>query len=100
VIDRMTLAEAGEVFAYWEENPPAHLMVQTIARLLGWTPRLADDNAVSGAGVAAAPPPGLAIARDGDLGMPAPALEAETMRERNRARLREIALGQPRQHAG
>jgi hypothetical protein len=96
----MTLAEAGEVFAYWEENPPAYLMVQTIARLLGWAPHLADGDAAGGASLTAAPPPGLAIARGGDLGMPAPALDAETMRDRNRARLREIALGQPRQHAG
>src|ERR1700728_1849438 len=36
VVDGMTLAEAGEIFAYWEESPPTHLMVQTIARLLGW----------------------------------------------------------------
>ena len=38
VIDAMTLAEAGEIFAYWERDPPAHLIVQTIARLLGWAP--------------------------------------------------------------
>ena len=28
VIDAMTLAEAGEIFAYWEHDPPAHLIVQ------------------------------------------------------------------------
>jgi len=31
----MTLAEAGEIFAYWAENPPPHLLLQAIARLLG-----------------------------------------------------------------
>ena len=38
VIDNMTLAEAGEIFRYWEDNPPMHLMTQIIARLLGWQP--------------------------------------------------------------
>ena len=34
----MTLAEAEEIFAYWADNPPAHLMIQAIARLVGWSP--------------------------------------------------------------
>ena len=38
VIDAMTLAEAEEIFAYWAANPPAHLMMQTIAAMLGWKP--------------------------------------------------------------
>src|SRR5439155_15420597 len=69
VIDRMTLAEAGEIFRYWEDNPPAHLMVQVIARLIGWQPpRPAPASSL--ADLAAAPPPGLAIAEGGALGMP------------------------------
>jgi len=63
--------------------------LQTIARMLGWTPPpvlpaspLAD--------IAAAPPPGLAVARDRDLGMPA-VLDADALRARNRARAAEIA---------
>ena len=73
----MTLAEAGEIFAYWETSPPAHLMLQAIAGMLGWRP----VQAAAGA-IAAAPPPGLTIVRGGDLGMPAP-LGAEDLRSRN-----------------
>jgi hypothetical protein len=81
VIDGMALAEAGEIFAYWAENPPTHLMVQVIARLLGWKPApravpTADD-------ILASAPPGLAVARGGSLGMPAPVLDLEQMRARN-----------------
>src|SRR5438045_305725 len=31
IIDDMTLAEAGEIFRYWEDNPPSHLLLQAIA---------------------------------------------------------------------
>ena len=41
----MTLTEAGEIFRYWEDNPPAHLLLQTIARLLGWQPARASPAA-------------------------------------------------------
>src|SRR5205823_1694291 len=84
VIDRMTLAEAGEIFRYWEDNPPAHLMTQIIARLLGWQPPC-PAPAISLADLAAAPPPGLAIAQGGALGMPVPVLAPEELRARNRA---------------
>src|SRR5713101_7591238 len=86
----MTLAEAGEIFAYWEENPPPHLMLQAIARLLGWTPRPAPAGTPQIADIAAAAPPGLAVARGGDLGMPAP-LDLDALRARNRARAVGIA---------
>jgi hypothetical protein len=88
VIDAMTLAEAGEIFAYWERNPPAHLMVQTIARFLGWSP---PAPATSIADLAAAPPPGLAIDRGGHLGVPSPLLDPTVLRARNRTRAVEIA---------
>lgn len=81
----MTLAEAGEIFAYWAENPPTHLVVQTIARMLGWKPAAAAPP--SPADMAAMAPPGLAIAANGSLGMPAPVLDIEALRARNRARL-------------
>jgi hypothetical protein len=81
----MTLAEAGEIFDYWAENPPVHLMTQTIARMLGWKP--ATNAAPPFADIAAIAPPGLAIAATGSLGMPAPVLDIETLRARNRARL-------------
>jgi hypothetical protein len=80
----MNLAEAGEIFGYWEENPPAHLMLQTIARMLGWAPRPTQAGAPPIADIAAAAPPGLAVTRGGDPGMPPP-LDLDAMRARNRA---------------
>lgn len=81
----MTLADAGEVFASWTENPPTHLMVQAIARMLGWKPAAREVPPL--ADIAAMAPPGLAVAANGSLGMPAPVLDIETLRTRNRARL-------------
>jgi hypothetical protein len=89
VIDAMTLAEAGEIFRYWEANPPPHLLLQTIARLLGWQP-LHRSPAASLADLAAAPPPGLAVAPAGTLDLPSPIFDLDTLRSRNRARAREI----------
>lgn len=86
----MTLAEVGEIFGYWEECPPAHLMLQTIARMLGWMPRAAPAGAPPVAEIAAAAPPGLAVTRGGDLGMPLP-LDLDAMRARNRASAIAIA---------
>lgn len=83
-IDAMTLVEAGEIFDYWAENPPAHLMVQIIARMLGWKPASAAPPPL--ADIAAMAPPGLAIAVNSALGMPAPVLDIATLRARNRAR--------------
>ncbi|HLY44483.1 MAG TPA: hypothetical protein VKQ73_02795 [Stellaceae bacterium] len=80
----MTLAEAGEIFGYWEQNPPPHLLLQAIARLLGWTPPPVTAGLAALADLAAAPPPGLALVR-GDLGMPPPQ-DIETLRARNRTR--------------
>jgi hypothetical protein len=83
----MTLAEAGQIFAYWTGHPPAHLMVQAIARVLGWKP--AEPTVPSAAEIIATAPPGLAIATRGDIGMPAPVLDVDALRARNRARLAE-----------
>ena len=82
----MTLAEAGEIFGYWAENPPAHLMTQIIARLLGWKPA-AQKTAPPLSDLAALAPPGLVVTARGDLGMPAPLFDIAALRERNRARL-------------
>jgi len=79
----MTLAEAGEIFAYWEQNPPAHLVGQAVARLLGWSPP-APTTPV--ADIAAAPPPGLIVTRGGDLGLPPPVLDPAILRANNCAR--------------
>jgi hypothetical protein len=81
----MTLAEAGEIFAYWADNPPAHLMLQALARMLGWKPKTGPAPTLPE--FAAMAPPGLAVAAGGDLGMPSPVLDIEVLRSRNRARL-------------
>jgi hypothetical protein len=65
-------------------------MLQTIARMLGWLPRPASAGAPPIEEIAAAPPHGLAVARGGDLGMPAP-LDLDALRARNRARALAIA---------
>jgi hypothetical protein len=87
----MTLAEAGEIFAYWEHSPPTHLIVQAIAGMLGWTPPPVSTAAVPLEAIAAAPPPGLVVARGGGLGMPLPVLDPDTLRAHKRARASEIA---------
>src|SRR5207248_736668 len=89
-IDELTLAEAGEIFDYWADHPPAHLMLQTIARMIGWIPRTARAGAPPIEEIVAAAPPGLAVARGGDLGMPTP-LGLDALRARNRAQAVAIA---------
>ena len=91
MIDRMTLAEAGEIFRYWEDNPPPHLLLQTIARLIGWRPERPSSQVASLADLAAAPPPGLAVMPAGDVAMPSPILDPATLRARNRERARAAA---------
>lgn len=81
----MTLAEAEEIFTYWADNPPVHVMLQVIARMLGWKP--AQHTTPSLAEIAAMPPPGLAVAANGNLGMPPPVFDPDTLRARNHARL-------------
>ena len=81
----MTLAEAEQIFAYWGEHPPTYLMVQAIARMLGWKPAAAAASSLDD--LMAMAPPGLAVAGGGDIGMPAPVLDIEALRARNRARL-------------
>lgn len=79
----MTLAEAEEIFAYWTDHPPAHLMVQTIAAMLGWKPHSARGAVAE---IAAAPPPGLAVVRAGGAEMPAPVFDIAALRAANRHR--------------
>ncbi len=90
----MTLAEVGEIFSYWEQNPPAHLMLQAIARLLGWTPPAGGAPVKT---LADAAPPGLAVAH-GDLGMPAPLSEV-ALRAKNRDRALSVAARTPFLHS-
>ena len=86
----MTLAEAGEIFAYWDDNPPAHLMLQAIARLFGWVPHPVGAVAPGIDEIAAAAPPGLRVTRRADIAMPAP-LDRDALQDRNRLRARAIA---------
>jgi len=65
-------------------------MLQAIARMLGWVPRTAQAGAPPIEEIVAAAPPGLAVARGGDLGMPAP-LDLDALRARNRAQAVAIA---------
>jgi hypothetical protein len=85
----MTIAEAAEIFAYWAENPPPHLLLQAIARMLGWKPVAGPPPPF--ADIAALAPPGLAVASAGGIGMPAPVLDIEELRARNRAHLAQRA---------
>lgn len=87
----MTLADVGEIFAYWERDPPAHLIVQTIGRLLGWTPPTMPARSPQIDEIAASAPPGLAVAHGGAIGMPAAVFDPKALRARNRARAAEIA---------
>ena len=88
----MTLAEAGEIFRYWEANPPPHLLLQAIARRLGWQPHAESRAAADAlAGLAVAPPPGLAVAPAAQIAMPPPTFDLETLRTRNQARARARA---------
>ncbi|MBV9553434.1 MAG: hypothetical protein JO032_11640, partial [Alphaproteobacteria bacterium] len=74
----MTLAEAGMVFAYWADNPPAHLTLQTVARMLGWKPAA---NATSSLDeIVAMAPPGLAVNPSGGTGMPMPMFDTALLR--------------------
>ena len=89
MIDDMTLAEAGEIFRYWEDNPPPHLLLQAVARLLGWQPVRSAAQAAPAAALvalAAMPPPGLAVMPAAAIAMPPPTFDLETLRVRNQAR--------------
>ncbi len=91
----MILTEVGEIFTHWESNPPTYLMVQTIASMLGWKPRPAGADRPSVGDIAAAPPPGMAVAPDGEPGMPPAVLDIETLRARNRERVAELGGRSP-----
>ena len=90
----MTLAEAGEIFRYWEDNPPPYLLLQAIARLLGWQPHAQPRAAADAlAGLAAMPPPGLAVMPATQIAMPPPILDPAALRARNHARARAGETG-------
>lgn len=86
----MTLADIGEIFAYWERNPPVHLMVQVIGRLLGWTSSSQPSRPAEIDEIAGSAPPGLAVAANRKIGMPEAIFDLEALRARNRERAAEI----------
>ncbi len=73
----MTLLEAQEIFAYWQESPPIHLAFKAFMAALGasktkpdWRRALGDPRQPTGAAanddiarLVSAPPPGLTVAR-------------------------------------
>jgi len=77
----MTLAEAAEIFRYWELHPPVHLLVASVFGV----------KAGSAPQKAPVLPPGFAAAQVATLGMPAPVFDLDDMRARNRARAAVIA---------
>jgi hypothetical protein len=81
VIDQMTLAEAAEIFRYWEAHPPVHLLVAAVFGVK------AKPVAPEGSGL----PPGFAVSQVAAFGMPAPVFDLNEMRTRNRARAIDIA---------
>lgn len=91
----MTLAEAEEVFGYWEQQPPTCHLVSIIAQMLGWVPErrpAGDKKETMSAGEIAAEAAkfGMPVV-SGGLGMPAPVLDIDAFREKIRPRLVEIA---------
>jgi hypothetical protein len=77
----MTLAEAELIFAGWEEAPPAHHLLQVLARQWGWQPPASarrgrhpapDPNAVLAV-------PGM-VAKPVGEGLPAVVLDFETLK--------------------
>ena len=87
----MYLSEANEVFDYWVRFPPTYQLVALIARMLGWEPARSDE--------ADAEPPDFDLQISAEMadaigqaaGVPAPVVDLEQMRERNRQRTVEIA---------
>ena len=45
----MTLAEAAEIFTYWERNPPVYHLTAIIAQILGWKPQRDEDRGLGAA---------------------------------------------------
>ena len=93
MIDAMTLAEAGEIFAYWTAHPPPHLLLQAIASALGWRPAEATQDATT---LADNPPPGLVVTAGAAAATPAPIFDLDALRRRNRARAAAIGEMRPR----
>jgi hypothetical protein len=92
----MTLVEAGEIFRYWEANPPPYLMLQAIARLIGWQPPASSRTQPAApetapetvlGDLAAMRPPGIAVMQAGQIAMPPPIFDPAALRARNKRRI-------------
>jgi hypothetical protein len=88
----MYLAEAAEIFTFWERHPPPYHTIAVIAQMLGWTPETRRSGDTAAEQLFAAPPPGLALARGG-TGLPEPIFTVDAMRTRNWAWMAERARG-------
>lgn len=66
-------------------------MVQTIAQILGWKPTRRPTEPTIGDIAAEAARFGVPLLNGADLGTPAPIIDLDEMREKNRARALEIA---------
>jgi hypothetical protein len=86
----MYLAEVEEIFEYWMDHPPVHHLVALIARMLGWEPK---PREVEGElpDMELELPPEVAEKMGQAVGLPAPIVSLDEMRERNRQRMIEIA---------
>lgn len=87
----MYLAEAEEVFYYWQDHPPTYQMVDLIARMLGWEGPKTRENDGNPPEMNLALPPEMAAAIGRAAGVPAPIVSLDQMREKNRQKAIEIA---------
>jgi hypothetical protein len=86
----MYLAEADEIFQFWKDSPPTYQLVALIARMLGWEPQPREiEGELPDWGVEM--PPEVAEKMGQAVGLPAPIVSLDEMRERNRQRMIEIA---------
>jgi hypothetical protein len=75
----MTLAEAELIFASWREAPPAHHLLQVLARLWGWQPPRARGEAETADARALLAIPGMVQKPVGE-GLPAAVLDFEALK--------------------
>ncbi len=75
----MTLGEAELIFESWREAPPAHHLLQVLARLWGWRPPRAPGEAQAADARALLAIPGMMQKPVGE-GLPAVVLDFEALK--------------------
>jgi hypothetical protein len=75
----MTLFEAELIFENWREAPPAHHLLQILARLGGWRPPRAPDEAQAADARALLAIPGIVQKPVGE-GLPTAVLDFEALK--------------------